>query len=72
MKEFIQYWIAVARLTKAQAFALFYRFVRMISHSYDVEWGEYDSDEEDRPWVALEDAPEPTWEEKCIKGDDGV
>ncbi len=28
MKAFIGYWIAVLRLTKAQAFALFYRFVR--------------------------------------------
>jgi hypothetical protein len=28
MRHFVGYWIAVLKLTKAQAFALFYRFVR--------------------------------------------
>ncbi len=28
MKDFLGYWIAVGRLTLAQVFALFYRFVR--------------------------------------------
>jgi hypothetical protein len=28
MKNFIEYWLAVGRLTKAQAFALFYQFFR--------------------------------------------
>jgi hypothetical protein len=38
--------IAVPKLTKAQAFALFYRFVRYVSWSYKTEWGE-------RPWKDL-------------------
>ncbi len=54
MRDFLEYWIAVLRLTKAQAFVVFYRCVRYVSWSYDVEWGEYDSDEEDRPWTDLE------------------
>jgi hypothetical protein len=28
MRHFVDYWIAVLKLTKAQAFALFYKFVR--------------------------------------------
>jgi len=47
MRDFVVYWIAVLKLTKAQAFALFYRFVRYVSWSYDVEWGEHDSDRDD-------------------------
>ncbi len=31
MGGFIGYWIAVARLTKAQAFAVFYRFVQYVA-----------------------------------------
>ncbi len=40
MRHFIGYWIAALKLTKAQAFALFYRFVRWTSWSYKTEWGE--------------------------------
>ena len=45
MGQFIGYWIAVLKLTKAQAFALFYRFVRYTSWSYKTEWGERDWEE---------------------------
>jgi hypothetical protein len=42
MKNFIEYWLAVGRLTKAQAFALFYQFVRFVAPKY-VERGWYNS-----------------------------
>jgi hypothetical protein len=31
MRAFVEYWIAVLKLTQAQAFALFYRFVRYVA-----------------------------------------
>ena len=37
MKEFIEYWIAVLKLTKAQAFALFYKFIRYAAEKDDKE-----------------------------------
>jgi hypothetical protein len=63
MRQFLHYWfVAVPKLTKAQACCVLYRFVRYVSWSYDVEWGEYDSDAEDRPWVDLED-----WDEEMVQ-----
>ena len=47
MKAFIEYWIAVARLTQAQAFALFYRFVRFSAEEY-TERGWYNKKDEDQ------------------------
>jgi hypothetical protein len=36
MRQFLQYWfVAVPKLTKAQAFALFYRFVRYVGTKGD-------------------------------------
>jgi hypothetical protein len=57
MRQFFYYWfIAVPKLTKAQAFALFYRFVRYASWSYNVEWGEQEfEDEEGRPTIHLDE-----------------
>ncbi len=44
MRDFLHYWfVAVPKLTKDQAFTVFYRFVRYVSWSYNVEWG-------DQPW----------------------
>jgi hypothetical protein len=40
MKNFIEYWLAVGRLTQAQAFALFYRFARYVAPEW-VERGWY-------------------------------
>jgi hypothetical protein len=67
MRHFIGYWIAVLKLTKAQAFALFYRFVRYVSWSYKTEWGDAPDDdaiilneEESKRFIeALENPPEP-------------
>jgi hypothetical protein len=71
MRQFLHYWlIAVPQLTKAQAFALFYRFVRYVSWSYKTEWGEtpfedeefilhLDEDESRIFTEALENPPEP-------------
>jgi hypothetical protein len=48
MRYFLHYWfVAVPKLTIAQAFALFYRFVRYVSWSYDVEWGDQPLDDDD-------------------------
>jgi hypothetical protein len=35
MKTFFTYWLAALKLTKAQAFALFYRFVRYAAGEED-------------------------------------
>ena len=48
MRQFFQYWVDVLRLTKAQAFDLFYRFIRFAAGEY-VERGWYNAskDEDD-------------------------
>ena len=48
MGQFIGYWIAALKLTKAQVFALFYRFVRWTSWSYKTEWGEREWEDESK------------------------
>ena len=46
MRDFVDYWIAVLKLTKAQAFALFYRFVRYSAEEY-TERGWYNQGDDD-------------------------
>ncbi len=40
MKHFIQYWIGALKLTKSQAVAAFYRFVRYVAGSDDEDQGD--------------------------------
>jgi hypothetical protein len=48
MKNFIEYWLAVVRLTQAQAFALFYRFARYVAPEWvERGWYNYKGEEVD-------------------------
>jgi hypothetical protein len=51
MRHFLSYWfIAVPRLTKAQAFALFYRFVRYVGHDVSPpSWDDWDEEMKEVP-----------------------
>ncbi len=43
MRHFLHYWIAVLKLTKDQAFALFYRLIRYVAGTDVIELSEADA-----------------------------
>lgn len=57
MKHFVEYWIGVLKLTKEQALAAFYRFVRFSAEKKQFKW--YDLPPASHCSVGVENCKDP-------------